>query len=70
MRDILIEDEKIIGCYQDVRDHVVFTTFSTFSKEGLMMLQAGNFMSLMAYVAISVIAGIALVAAGYYLVRL
>ena len=25
MRDILIEDEKIIGCNQDVRDHVVFT---------------------------------------------
>ena len=25
MRDILIEDEKIIGCYHDVRDHVVFT---------------------------------------------
>lgn len=25
MRDILIDDEKIIGCYQDVRDHVVFT---------------------------------------------
>ena len=25
MNDILIEDEKIIGCYQDVRDHVVFT---------------------------------------------
>ena len=47
-----------------------FTTFSTFSKEALMMLQAGNFMSLMAYVAISVIAGIALVAAGYYLVRI
>ena len=47
-----------------------FTTFSTFSKEALMMLQAGNFMSLMAYVSISVIAGIALVAAGYYLVRL
>ena len=47
-----------------------FTTFSTFSKEALMMLQAGNFFSLMAYVAISVIAGIALVAAGYYLVRL
>ena len=47
-----------------------FTTFSTFSKEALMMLQAGNFMSLVAYVAISVIAGIALVAAGYYLVRL
>ena len=47
-----------------------FTTFSTFSKEALMMLQAGNFFSLLAYVAISVIAGIALVAAGYYLVRL
>ena len=47
-----------------------FTTFSTFSKEALMMLQAGNFFSLMAYVAISVIAGIALVAAGYYLVRI
>ena len=47
-----------------------FTTFSTFSKEALMMLQAGNFMSLMAYVAISVIAGVALVAAGYYLVRI
>ena len=25
MQDILIDDEKIIGCYQDVRDHVVFT---------------------------------------------
>ena len=25
MNDILIEDEKIIGCYQDVRDHAVFT---------------------------------------------
>ena len=25
MPDILIDDEKIIGCYQDVRDHVVFT---------------------------------------------
>ena len=46
-----------------------FTTFSTFSKEALMMLQAGNFMSLLAYVTISVIAGIALVAAGYYLAR-
>lgn len=25
MRDILIEGERIIGCYQDVLDHVVFT---------------------------------------------
>lgn len=46
-----------------------FTTFSTFSKEALMMLQAGNFMSFLAYIIISVIVGIALVAAGYYLIR-
>ena len=25
MQDILIDDEKVIGCYQDVRDHVIFT---------------------------------------------
>ena len=25
MNDILIDDEQIIGCYQDIRDHVVFT---------------------------------------------
>ena len=59
----IIRNTLFIGCDS-------FTTFSTFSKEALMMLQAGNFMSLLAYVAISVIAGIALVAAGYYLVRL
>ena len=59
----IIRNTLFIGCGS-------FTTFSTFSKEALMMLQAGNFMSLMAYVAISVIAGIALVAAGYYLVRI
>ena len=58
-----IRNTVFIGCGS-------FTTFSTFSKEALMMLQAGNFFSLLAYVAISVIAGIALVAAGYYLVRL
>ena len=46
-----------------------FTTFSTFSKEALMMLQLGNYMGLLAYVGISVLAGIALVAAGYYLAR-
>ena len=59
----IIRNTLFIGCGS-------FTTFSTFSKEGLMMLLEENFMSLMAYVAISVIAGIALVAAGYYLVRL
>ena len=47
-----------------------FTTFSTFSKEALIMLQTGNIMGLLAYVGISVIIGVALVAAGYYLVRL
>ena len=25
LRPILIDGEKILGCYQDVRDHVVFT---------------------------------------------
>ena len=46
-----------------------FTTFSTFSKEALMMLQAGDYMGLLAYVGISMLVGIALVAAGYYLTR-
>ena len=46
-----------------------FTTFSTFSKEALVMLQGGNVWGFAGYVAISVIAGIALVALGYFLVR-
>ena len=46
-----------------------FTTFSTFSKEALVMLQAGNIWGFAGYVAISVIAGIALVALGFFLVR-
>lgn len=46
-----------------------FTTFSTFSKEALVMLQGGNVCGFAGYVAISVIAGIALVALGYFLVR-
>ena len=46
-----------------------FTTFSTFSKEALVMLQSGNVWGFVGYVAISVIAGIALVALGYFLVR-
>lgn len=45
-----------------------FTTFSTFSKEVLAMLQQGNFWSFAAYVAVSVIFGILFVAAGYYAV--
>ena len=43
-----------------------FTTFSTFSKESLMMLQAGNFWGFAGYIVLSVIAGIAFVALGYY----
>lgn len=46
-----------------------FTTFSTFSKEALVMLQAGNIWGFAGYVSISVIAGIALVALGYFLIR-
>ncbi len=25
LRDLLIDDESVIGCYQDIRDHVFFT---------------------------------------------
>ena len=46
-----------------------FTTFSTFSKEALMMLQSGNVWGFAGYIAVSVIAGIALVALGYFLMR-
>lgn len=46
-----------------------FTTFSTFSKEALMMLQSGNIWGFATYVALSVISGVALVALGYYLVH-
>ena len=46
-----------------------FTTFSTFSKEALVMLQGGNVWGFAGYVALSVVAGIALVALGYYWVR-
>ena len=46
-----------------------FTTFSTFSKESLMMLQSGNYLALICYILISLVAGIVLVAAGYALSR-
>ena len=46
-----------------------FTTFSTFSKEALVMLQGGNVWGSAGYVAISVVAGIALVTAGFYLMK-
>ena len=46
-----------------------FTTFSTFSKETLMMLQCGNYLGAVCYVCISVFAGITLTACGYLLAR-
>ena len=46
-----------------------FTTFSTFSKEALVILQSGNIVGLLSYIGVSVIAGVALVAAGYYLIK-
>lgn len=46
-----------------------FTTFSTFSKEALVMLQGGNLWGFVGYVAFSVVVGIAFVAFGYFLVR-
>ena len=45
-----------------------FTTFSTFSKEALMMIQYGNVWGFAGYVALSIILGIALVALGYSLI--
>lgn len=46
-----------------------FTTFSTFSKDALLMLQNGNIWEFAAYVCTNVIAGIVLTAIGYYLTR-
>lgn len=46
-----------------------FTTFSTFSKEAIIMLQTGHVWGFAAYVSMSVIVGVALVALGYFLVR-
>ena len=46
-----------------------FTTFSTFSKEALTMLQTGQIWGFASYIALSTLAGIALVALGYYIGR-
>ena len=46
-----------------------FTTFSTFSKEALVMLQSGNLWGFAGYIAVSVVVGITLVALGYFLVH-
>lgn len=46
-----------------------FTTFSTFSKEALTMLQGGQTWGFVSYITMSVLAGIALAALGYYIAR-
>ena len=46
-----------------------FTTFSTFANESLQMLQNGHWGSFLAYVSISVTAGICLTAIGYWIVK-
>ena len=43
-----------------------FTTFSTFSKEGLTLLQTNNYFLFSLYVIVSVVLGIMAVALGYY----
>lgn len=46
-----------------------FTTFSTFANESMQMLQNGNTYGFVSYMCISLIAGIALIALGYWIVR-
>ena len=46
-----------------------FTTFSTFSKETLLMLQSGNYCGVICYVGVSVVFGIILTACGYMLAQ-
>ena len=46
-----------------------FTTFSTFANESVQMLQNGNLGGFVGYVATSLIAGLALVALGYWIIK-
>lgn len=46
-----------------------FTTFSTFSKEALTLLQGGNVWGFVGYVVASVVVGILLVALGYTITK-
>ena len=46
-----------------------FTTFSTFSKEALTLLQGGNVWGVVGYVAASVVVGILFVALGYMITK-
>ena len=46
-----------------------FTTFSTFANESLQMLQNGNISGFITYILLSLIAGLALVALGYWIIK-
>jgi len=46
-----------------------FTTFSAFSLENLHLLRSGQVVSLFTYVAVSVVGGLSLAAAGYIMAR-
>ena len=46
-----------------------FTTFSTFSKETLLLIQSGNYLNAFIYVAISLFVGLFLTACGYLLAK-
>ena len=46
-----------------------FTTFSTFANDSVQMLAGGNFLGFMIYVAMSLVAGVSLLAFGYWLVK-
>lgn len=46
-----------------------FTTFSTFANESVQMLQNGNMGGFVGYVATSLVAGLALVALGYWIIK-
>ena len=46
-----------------------FTTFSTFSKETLLLIQSGNYLNAFIYVAISLFVGLFLTACGYLLAQ-
>lgn len=46
-----------------------FTTYSTFAFDNLQLLREGNYPQLVAYISLSLIAGIGLAAVGYLLAR-
>lgn len=46
-----------------------FTTFSAFAHESMQMLQCGQYVALFAYVATSIVVGIALMGMGYMIIK-